>query len=384
MPVTASKKPSAADVSAWTRNVMLPMVITRGVLVVAALLSVLVLPVSRWVPGLWTVPGANRLADAFSRWDAVIYVRIAGHGYTTSNTPDAAFFPLFPAIMHVVGSVTGLTSPDSLEVVGILVANLALVVTLAGLAALARLDFDAVTATRAAWALLAFPTSIFLSAGYPESLFLALSIWAYLACRRDRWLLAGVLGAGAALTRPFGFLVALILAAEAVVGWRQGARTWRPIIAVILVAVSPALYLVFLARQYGDALAFLHAAAGWEKRLTLPWDTFARFFSGPITIHSGEHALVDLAFTILLITLVALSWRVLRPALALYATALLGVLLSTGSLVSMPRYALAEFPIFLVLAIAARRDWFERGYLVVGVSLGAVFMVLFAQWYWVS
>ena len=65
-------------------------------------------------------------------------------------------------------------------------------------------------------------------------------------------------------------------------------------------------------------------------------------------------------------------------------TALLLVPLSSGILLSMPRFLLVMFPMYLVLAILGRRTAVHETLLVVGMGLGCLFMVLYAQWYWVA
>jgi len=383
-PESAGRSRLAAIAREWALDVALPFVVTRSVLLFALQLSLTLLPVSRFVPPAWTVTGPNPLIDALSRWDATHYLSIAARGYATGSPTDAAFFPLYPAIVRVLGTLTGLTDHDGLALAAVLVANIVLIVAVTGLVEVARQDLDAAAARRAGWMLLAFPMTLFLSAGYAESLFLALSIWAYFACRHDRWLTAGTLAAGAALTRPFGALIVLPLAVEWAMQWRRGTRTATPLVAFGMVVLGLAIYVAFLARQYGDPLAFVHAQADWGRSLTPPWTTLARFFSEPITLVSGEHAFVDLAFTVLLGVVAAWSWSALRPGLALFTTSLFLVPLLTGSMLSMPRFALTSFPVFLVLALAARDERLERILLVVGAGLAGLYTALFAQWYWAS
>ncbi len=44
------------------------------------------------------------LAAPVARWDAVWYLHIAEHGYP--HTTEAAYFPLYPLLVHAVGFVT--------------------------------------------------------------------------------------------------------------------------------------------------------------------------------------------------------------------------------------------------------------------------------------
>ncbi len=93
---------------------------------------------------------------------------------------------------------------------------------------------------------------------------------------------------------------------------------------------------------------------------------------------------MDLAFTVLLLALTGASWRLLRASYAVLSTVVLLALFASGSLMSMMRFGVALFPLFIVLAIVGRRGWFERTYLATSAGLSALFMALFAQWYWVA
>src|SRR5258707_14025527 len=72
-----------------------------------------------------------------------------------------------------------------------------------------------------------FPTAFFFFAAYNESLFLLLTASAFLAMRRQKWWLAGILGFLAALTRSAGlflvipFLWELWMARETITGSEQ-------------------------------------------------------------------------------------------------------------------------------------------------------------------
>ncbi len=374
---------AGSSVAAFLHDVCLPIAATRALLAAVGILSIAALPVSPWVPSAWLRLSGNPLVDAFSRWDSLHYIDIAANGYPATDPASAAFFPFYPVLVRATGALVGAAGVPELRVIGLIVSNAMLVAAVAALIALCRLDHDGSVVSRAVWYLLVFPTSLFLSAAYAESTFLALSIGAVLASRRDRWLLAGFLGALAALTRPYGFLVAVPIAMEAFGRWREGARPWRALLAVPMVAGGLVSYMAFLGVRYGDPLAFLHAESGWHRSIAPPWQAFINTLSGPITAN-GSHSAVDLVFAIATIAVVVAAWKLLRPSYALYLTALVLVPLSTGSLGSLSRFDVSFFPIFIVLAIAGRVRAFDRAYMVAAMGLGAVFMALFAQWYWVA
>ncbi|MEZ4596987.1 MAG: mannosyltransferase family protein [Chloroflexota bacterium] len=371
------------------RMAAIPFAATRLPLLLAGVLSVAMLPVSRYVPSYWLIKGLDRAFDAFSRWDAWHYSRIAVSGYPPDDPSRAAFFPLFPVLMRALGELAGRTDRVGMFAAGVVVANLCLLPATMALIALVRLDLDEDDARRAAWYLLAFPTSLFLSAGYSESLFLLLTIGSLLACRRGGWLTAGVLGGLAALSRPVGIVMVVPLGVEALLEWRADRhRPWRSMWRPFVGAALPGLFLLgwmaFLGSQLGDPLAFLHAQDGWHRELGPPWDAVVNFLDGKMSLATGFHSLTDLAFTIVGVVGVVLAWRWLRPSYAAYFTAMLLVPLMTGSLVSMPRFVLVMFPVYLVLAILGRRQGVHETLLVVGMGLGGVYMALYAQWYWVA
>jgi Gpi18-like mannosyltransferase len=368
----------------FLRDVAYPFALTRLVLVAVAMLASAALPISPWVPRDWARPVIAPALDAFARWDGLHYVGIAANGYSAADPESAAFFPLYPLAMRAVAALFGGPTPQVLEVAGILISNACLLAAAVLLISLARLDFGRDVATRATWCLFVFPASFFLSAIYAESLFLALSLGSMLAARRERWLLAGLLAGGAALTRPFGFVIAVPLAVEALVQWRAGGRPWRAVLGLAAIPLAVGAHISFLAGQYGDPLIFLHVEQEWHRHLMAPWDTFRLFLEQPITVNTGQHSAVDLVVALLTIAVALGAWRLLRPSYALYLSVLVLIPLSSGSLGSLLRFDAAFFPVMLVLALVGRRAALERGITAVGMGFGAVLMALFAQWYWVA
>jgi hypothetical protein len=373
------------NVRTYVREVGAPFVLTRTVLVAVAALAVGGLPLSPWIPVYWFRSSIAPTVDAFARWDGWHYLNIAHSGYLPTGADEAAFFPLYPMLMRTFGLATGNLSLANLEIWGLVISNACLLIAAGLLYALVRLDAGRELASRSVWYLLIFPTSFFLSAVYAESLFLVLALGAIYAARRERWLFAGLLGAGAALTRPFGVIVAVPLAVELLMQWRdRGRPRWLAFPAIAVIPAALGIYMVFLQRMYGDPLKFLHVQDGWHRHMMFPWDTFGQFFSKPLTLNSGEHAFIDFGFAVLAIVSVVLAWRMLRPSYAAFLTVLVLVPLSSGSLTSLGRFDLVFFPVVLVLAKLGRRPGFDRAYTVTALGIGAVFMALFAQWYWVA
>ena len=361
--------------------ILVPFAITRAGLAGVALVA--------WSAGATGVAcdpctlSGSPLLDALSRWDGGAYLSIARDGYTYEPgvQSNATFSPLFPALMRAGSTVLPGGGDDALLLSGVIVANGALMAALIGLATLVREEHGAAVAARAVLYLLVFPTSFFLSAVYPESLFLALAIGSVFQARRRRWLRSGALGALAALTRPFGAVLVLPLAVEYLAARRAGERAGpRGVVALMLPLLAFAGWHLYLYRLTGDPLLTLSAQAAYRRYLAPPWEAVAGLFD---PTQYGMPWLVGGVF-LLMAVLVAVSWRTLRPSLALYATSVFLATAASGTLTSSMRYALALFPAFIVLAVAGSRPGVHLAYLAVATLLSVVLTAMFAQWYWVG
>jgi hypothetical protein len=225
-----------------------------------------------------------------------------------------------------------------------------------------------------------FPTSLFLTAVYSESLFLCLAVATFVLAERGRLGWAGVVAGLALLTRSQGLA---LLPALALFAW-DGERRLRRL-AVLLVPVAMfAAYPAALAASIGRPWAFLGAQETvWGRR----FDPLGPLV-GPLTAIADAH-LVEVAAFAVMVPLAAVAWRELGAAYGSYAIGAL--LLPTffpsdrfGALYSLPRLALVAFPCFIALAILCSRRavWVTT---VTLSSLGLVVLVIrWTLWEWVA
>jgi hypothetical protein len=336
-----------------------------------------------------------------ARWDTVWYVTIADHGY--SDTTHAAFFPLYPFASRALGVVFG-----SALVGGLVVSFAASIVALALLHRLVLVELrDERAATWCVWLLACFPAAFFLSAVYSEGLFLALSVGCVLAARRGRWWLAGGLGLLAAATRSAG----VVLVVPLLLVWWDSRRRPGDLAAVVLVPAGLAVFAGALALAGLDGLAPFHAQEQWFRHWAGPfvgikdgavaaWDGARQLLHGsrtPVyfTKAGGDpyvnayHNLELFGTLLALVPMVVGTLRRLPLAYGAYVVAALFLPLSwpvePQPLMSLPRFALVLFPLFMWLGW-----WAARGRLR-GWVVGAAFMGLqlwavgeFATWHWVA
>jgi Gpi18-like mannosyltransferase len=313
------------------------------------------------------------MVNVFSRRDAAWYLDIAKHGYSFSpgEQSNTAFFPLYPALIWAAAKLAG-HSDATILAVGIVLSNLSLLVALFYLNALVSLDFDEEVARRTILYVLVFPTTLFLSAFYSESLFLVAIIVAFYYARRANWLGAGLAGAAATLTRPPGVVIFAALALEY---FYQRDFRWREVradvIALVLIPAALIGHFCYFYCRFGDFWLFLRSQQAWGRLNGMPnaIDSFAP---------AGAE---DIFLSLLAVVSIALAWRWLRPSYATYATLAFLVPLASGSLHSMGRFCVVIFPVQMVMAIAGRNSTFDRYWLIVSSGLAVLLMALFSQWH---
>jgi hypothetical protein len=339
----------------------------------------------------------NVLAAPAVRWDSLHYLAIAQHGY--ANAPQTAFYPLYPILVRVLGYVLG-----SDPVAGVVVSLVALGVALVLLHRLTELELG----RRAAdvTVLVAFaPLSLFFSAVYTESLFLALSVGSIYAARRGRWRLACGLGGLAAATRVTGVGLAVPLLIMYV---KERRSLDRGVLWLAAVPTGLASYLGFLAfTGYGFLAPFLQeSTSAYGRQMAGPVGTFVAAVqsaalgvrslrSQALYMPSIEGPLATGAESILLLIVLGIALAALvvafrRLPLAYGAYALATLLVCTWSpasgqpLQSFDRYALTIFPLWMAAGAWVSERRLTRPLVLVSAGLLAFWTFWFATWAWVA
>lgn len=359
--------------------------------------------VNRPGPGL----GRPSFADSMYRWDSLWYLRIAEHWYFWSGFQNdrlgygqghIAFLPMPPLLVRVTELFTG-----SFALAGLLVSAAASAVAFVALTRLVRLELGiwfgdggdrmAERGARLAPWLLAFsPYAVFLFLPYSEPVFLAFAISGWLAARRNRWALAGVLVAGAAATKVNGlFVAAAIVVLYVQQRRRDGLPLFRPVALWLLTPASGiGAYFLYLHSRTGDWDAWRHAQERSWKRIPQPLDdgwaiTWRAAFApnGKSDFMWARRAELLAAVLGLVLIVVLLAFR--RWAESIYIALSWFALASNGIYLSFPRSTLLWFPAIVLLAAAAgRRPWIAQAWLTVTAPLAFVLGAAWAASGWVN
>jgi hypothetical protein len=345
----------------------------------------------------------GRLIDGWANMDAGWYLSIAQHGY--AHQYGQAFFPLYPLLVHLFRDGGLGYVPAGIAV--------SLICFLAAAVLLYSLTAELLDEHVALWAVVFLsiaPTSFFFQAIYTESLFLLLIVALFVFAQRRHWLLAGLMGLLATLTRSTGVVLVVPLALFYLqsIEW-QWRRLRAGILSVALVPCGLGLYMAYLWRASGDPLLFAKVEHRWHRYFALPdvtvWLGVKAGYAGAgkvLTEHrlfllatylwrsdSGVMSITNAVVLVAVVVLIALGWRRLTAPYNAYATlALIFVLLNPVAgqpLASIPRYALVIFPLYIAVAACTERRPLLRASIVflclVGLAWLTTRFVLFA---WVA
>jgi hypothetical protein len=330
------------------------------------------------------------LFNVFARWDTVWFLNIAGDGYRTVK--EAAFLPLYPLLVHAFGFVT--RSP---LVAGVLVSLAAGGAAAVILSKLARPLIGESGARDVVLYLALYPLSFVFTAVYSEGVFLALSAAAFLAALRNRPWLAGIAGALAVATRLIGIA---LLPALALLIWNRR-RSFGAVAPLLLLPAAVCLVAAYFQWRLGDAgvlFSAQHHFFGRELATLGPlgglWDATSAGLSGSLDAVRTGDALGTLNALYFLLMLAAfaltwVAWRSLGPAFGIYSVAYLAVIVSVPGknlpLVSLPRFLLADFPLFLALAaLTLDRPRDRQVVIVTFAAVGALAAFGFARNAWIA
>lgn len=306
-----------------------------------------------------------RLLGVWERFDTLWYLEIAQHGYAH---PDAVvFFPLYPALIRLLSAVF---SPLSSALI---ISTLAAFFVFWGFQKLLRLDLPEDTVKRALLFFTLWPSAFILFAGYPESLLIALMIWAIWFARGGRWWLAGVLGLLAGLTKAAGFCVVIPLAVLAFKEWRW--RTWPsflPLLAAPLVTLT-----IWLS---GNSLASDAYPKHWRTEIAFPLVTLWASLREAFTTFD---AILLLNLAALTVVFVPAFVKRIRAEYLLFSLSALIMFLTKKTdplLQSSSRYVLAAFPAFASLAALVKHPFLIALSLLVMCLLQFLLLWSFFEW----
>lgn len=314
------------------------------------------------------------LADLRVHWDSFWYLKIAeqGYEYAPGKMSSIAFFPLYPVLIYLISKIL-LISP---ALAGWIISTVALG---AGLVFLYKLvgkfhpDLDPLEPISL---LLIFPTAFFLNSVYTESLFLMLSIIFFYFLLQRKFIIAAILISLGSLSRLNG----LFLLAPFIFEYLKTYGIKRffnvNLLSFVIAPLGIFIFMFYQYLQFNEPLAFFKAQMEWGRRFTLNTEHFQL-----TTPASFANFSTDLLFLVVAILSGILLLKYSKASYGIYVLFATIAAVSTGTLMSISRFTLMLFPIFILIATTKNKQ-FKFGWILFSILLLAVYTVLFVGNYW--
>lgn len=322
--------------------------------------------------------GHDYLMRIWGKWDTVNYLSIAQHGYQSSGDDRflIVFYPLYPFLLHIFEKFTG-----DYFLSGLAVSNIFLIISLFYIYRLVLLELkEEEIAFKSVKYILIFPFSFFFSIVYTESLFICLCIMTFYFLRKKNWLLSGLMGFLAALTRTQGILLLIPIVTEILYEYRgfnkntqdnihkKKPTMYLQIIAcLILVPFGTFGYLLINKFVSGEWLTFLiYQREHWGQKFGFFAENvkngfiyiFAMDKTMSINVWIPQTFLFFMSLGILMYTA-----KNLRVSYVLFSFAYILMSFSPTWLLSGSRYITGMFTLFIMLAIFVYKHKYLEVYL---------------------
>jgi hypothetical protein len=358
--------------SSGLTEIILLFLVSRGVLTIIGILSITLM--GRRTGGLqWDHPH-YRWLDIWGQWDTGWYLDIAKNWYAAEahyhNYCNYAFFPFYPTLIKLLGAVIG-----NHYYAGLIISNVSLLGAAILLYKLVELDHDQEVALHSVKYMFIWPTSFILSGVLSEALFLMLVIGCFYYARKGTWLIVGITGFFLSLTRVNGVCIGIPMLYEYMKGKNFRVKSIRP--DIFALALLPLGLLIFCVYNYyltGDFLAFVHIQSAWGRHFDNPVKTLV---NGIFVGAAKPSSMLAAWFTVFTLTSLAIFYRRIPLSYLLFCFISLFIPLSTG-LMSMPRYTVVLFPVFILFAQLGKDKKVDTAFTIIFSVLQGCFMIFWS------
>lgn len=290
----------------------------------------------------------------WANWDGGHFRGIAENNYLPQQT---VFFPLYPMLIKFlmffnISSLWG----------GLIISNISAIFSLFFLYKLAG--------KKAIFALLIFPTSFYLGAVYSESLFLAVTLASFYFARKKSWGLSSIFAGLSVATRLVGLATILAIFVEYLL---TNKKIFTRKLFYIFSALLPFwIYIIYLKFKFNNSLIFLTSEGNWNRALTYPWVALQNISSS-----------TDLLFFAVGIISLFIIFQKLKKSYFVFSLVAFLIPLFSGTLLSLPRFLLVIFPIFILFSKVENETAQKFGGFI-SILLLSLYTILFIAGFWIS
>ncbi len=326
----------------------------------------------------------NQIFDAWLKWDANNYIRIAD-GYTSfdinGDYSTLVFFPLYSWCLKLVRFIVPYDNAA-----GLLTSALCYSAACVFLYKLVCIDFKKSVAQKAVILMSIFPFGFFFGAIMSESAFLLTSILTLYFIRKHNWIGAGIAGLAAALSRSAGVFLIIPATVEFIEEYKifGNIKNLKQTLAVILkkwtwlllIPAGTCIYLLINYKVAGSPFAFLEFEEKYWNQSTQPFfKTVGSLWS--ILTDNYDVSTKLSAFgpgLALLLCMYALMIFGIRKHKSMYSAWML-VYLTVNTTMTWPlslcRYLACAVPAYIILADVCDRN--KKLYTAITLASGIMF-----------
>ncbi|OGM81163.1 hypothetical protein A2393_02360 [Candidatus Woesebacteria bacterium RIFOXYB1_FULL_41_13] len=335
----------------------------------------------------------------FGNFDGVHYLRIAQNGYSAEYSQ--AFFPLYPILIRLFnffpksGLDLKIYTDPSYFYTGMFLSAIFFILALFFLFKLWKEEYGQKISLTASLLLLSFPSAFYFGAIYSESLFLLLAVLTFWFVKKGKFVVAGTMACLASATKVQGALLFIFLAIEF---WEKYKNRlgelkksfMKDLFGVFISPLGLLGYMYYLYKAFGDPINFLTAQPAFgAQRSSLPLvslpQVIYRYIKMLLTVDPANVAywnvVLEMVVTLILIGALIYAFRKLKFSYWLFVAVIVVLPTMTGTLSSMPRYALMAFPL---LPLIAKFNIASRYIIIAQVLLEMLLVAIFTRGYWVA
>ena len=332
------------------------------------------------------------------RYDSGWYLKIAVEGYTYDGNDlvqqPVVFYPLYPLVSRIFSRILDIDQTITL----LIVSNLSISLAVLLIFKLIKNEYSEDIALNAIMLLCYFPTSLFFSTGYTESLTLLIIACFFLLLKAEHYIPAAVCAGLAMAARSTGIVLLPILL-WAILKRFLKQHNMGIIYALIYMTLAMLLatsglwsYMIYLWMNFNQPWAFMTAQRAWHGNDI--GNNFLKVMTLQPFYHLGDVLRVGLEtytldpwFFLLFLVLTCLFGRILSVPYNVYILGILFLpyftLSGRSGFKSFTRYIILAFPVFIIIGhILKRNQWIA---IIISIFFGImlfIYTALFAQWYW--
>lgn len=305
----------------------------------------------------------SQIFDQWIKWDANSYTKIP-FGYDTFQENGdyvmLVFFPLYSWIMRIVNIII-----PNINIAALTTSALCYSTASVFMYKLFCIDYSRNSAQKAVILMSIFPFGFFYGAIMSESTFLMMSILTLYFTRKHNWVLAGIFGMCAALSRSVGVFLIFPTTVEFLEEYKLLGnlknvkqtfsillKKWSPL---LLMPLGTCYYLLINYKVTGNALAFLTYEEKYWNQVSQPFfktvGNMWNIINGGYTISTLMSAFIP--GLVILLFMYAIMISGIRKHKTMYMTYMLIYLVVNTTMswpLSLARYLACTVPAYIILA----------------------------------